>query len=424
MRVLHLSTYDTAGGAAGSAYRLHRGLLEAGVKSRMLVLQKDSSDDTVFEHSPDLGLGGRVWRRFRREQIRFSRLLSQYRGTDGAGSGPFSTDRSPYRLAASVEALEPDLINLHWVARLVDYRHLFRDCIGDRPVVWRLSDLNPFTGGCHYDEGCGKYRSQCGACPKLGSRHTRDWSRAIWERKRRAYEHVPEHQLHFVAQSTWIQNQVKASPLTSRFESTVIPNGLDTNTYRPYNREEVRKAFVIPRDRPVVLAVADSLDDRRKGFDLLVKAVRGLDNLHLLLVGTTTGELVPDVSHQHLGFIEADEQLAKVYSAADVFAIPSRQDNLPNTVLESMACGTPVVGFETGGIPDMVRPGETGWLAAEKNARSFRDALQKALFCERERNRRGKQARRTVEKEYTLEGQVRRYSHLYERLLEKSDVDR
>jgi glycosyltransferase involved in cell wall biosynthesis len=419
VKVLHLSTYDTSGGAAGSAYRLHRGLLEAGIESRMLVLQKDSSDETVFEHRPDAGLSGRVRRRFSREQIRFSRLLSHYRGSDGTGSGPFSGDRSPYRLAASIEALEPDLINLHWVARLVDYRHFFRDCVGDRPVVWRLSDLNPFTGGCHYDEGCGKYRKQCGACPKLGSRHTRDWSRAIWKRKREAYEHVPDHQLHFVAQSTWIQKQVQASPLTARFESTVIPNGLDTDTYRPYDQGEARKTFNIPQEKPVVLAVADSLDDRRKGFDLLVEAVEDLDDIHLLLVGTASGELKIAGSHQHLGFVEADDHLARVYSAADVFVIPSRQDNLPNTVLEAMACGTPVVGFEAGGIPDMVRPGETGWLATEGNVQALRAAIQKAFSDDKERNQREKQARKTVEEEYMLEGQVRLYSELYEKLLER-----
>jgi glycosyltransferase involved in cell wall biosynthesis len=314
--------------------------------------------------------------------------------------------------------MEPDVINLHWVANFVDYRHFFQECLGTTPVVWRLSDLNPFTGGCHYDQGCGKYRNVCGACPQLGSTNPNDLSRAIWNRKKEAFDSLSSNQLHFVAQSEWIRHQVKASPLTERFPATVIPNGLDTDLFRPRDTNGLRNALGIPQGDRIVLFVAD-YETPRKGFDLLVDALGKLrvEDVTLLSVGSSQPGMDTELPHLHLGRIESDPLLSAFYSFADLFVIPSRQDNLPNTVLESMASGTPVVGFNTGGIPDMVRPGETGWLAETGNTQSLREKIEMALSDKEARERMGMRCRKVVEDEYALEVQARRYRDLYEQLL-------
>ncbi len=421
MKVLHLSTSDTQGGAAGSAYRLHNGLLQAGVQSRMYVRSKQSDDSTVVEHEVQNGLTDRVRRRLYREKLRFD--FRQYRETRPDGLEPFSDDRTPYWLH-DVFALNPDVINLHWVANFVDYRHFFQECVGKTPVVWRLSDLNPFTGGCHYDQGCGKYRDACGACPQLGSKKTSDLSRAVWNRKKEAFGALGDDQLHFVAQSEWIKDQVQASPLTERFEATVIPNGLDLELFRPRETEGMRTALEIPSDRRIVLFVAQSAQNHRKGFGLLDEALSLLsaDDVTLLSIGGETPDLKTALPHLHLGTIESDLLLSVFYSLADLFVIPSRQDNLPNTVLESMACGTPIVGFDVGGIPDMVCSGETGWLAEAGNVRFLRDNIEQALNHDDERKRRGSRSRTVVEEEFTLQKQAREYRRLYARMCQRERV--
>jgi glycosyltransferase involved in cell wall biosynthesis len=382
----------------------------------MFVLNKHSRDDTVVRYSPPSGLISRLKRRIRRELV--NRDFQQYRETRPSGLEPFSDDRTPHRLH-DLPATNADVLNLHWVARFIDYRHFFEECIGDTPVVWRLSDLNPFTGGCHYDRGCGKYKTRCGACPQLGSTRENDLSREIWERKQTAFGAIPADQLHFVAQSEWIRDQVKASPLTERFPATVIPNGLDETVFRPRSTIGLRSALDIPTDHRIVLFVAQSTKNQRKGFDLLQEALQELsaDAVTLVSIGSHQPALEADLSHVHLGSIQSDLLLSVFYSLADVFVIPSRQDNLPNTVLESMACGTPVVGFGTGGIPDMVRPDETGWLAEPEDASALRQAIAGALSDETERNRMADRCRQIVEEEYTLDVQARAYKSLYESLL-------
>ena len=385
----------------------------------MYVRCKHSNDCTVREHEVRNGLINRIRRRLYREKLRFD--FRQYKDARPNGLEPFSDDRTPYWLY-NISSLNPDIINLHWVANFVDYRHFFGNCIGDTPVVWRLSDLNPFTGGCHYDQGCGKYKQRCGACPQLGSKTEDDLSRAIWKRKKEAFASIDTTQLHFVAQSEWIKDQVQASPLTERFPATVIPNGLNPDLFQPRDTEGLRSALEIPREHRIVLFVAQSAQNHRKGFDLLSDALASLDadSVTLLSIGGNEPDLGTALPHTHLGTIESDLLLSVFYSLADLFVIPSRQDNLPNTVLESMACGTPVVGFDTGGIPDMVRPGETGWLAEVGNVQALRNAVEEALVRNGERKRRGQRCREVVEDEYTLARQAQRYQKLYRGLLQEN----
>jgi glycosyltransferase involved in cell wall biosynthesis len=334
---------------------------------------------------------------------------------------PFTDDRTRFGDQAIAQLPSADVINLHWIRRFIDLRAFFSAV--SVPVVWTLHDMNAFTGGCHYDEDCGKYIKNCGACPQLGSNNDRDLSRKIWKRKEEAYSHISPGQMHIVALCRWMKREVERSSLLGRFPVTIIPNGVDTDQFSPRDGLSMRRALGIPESAKVLLFVAQSTTNRRKGFGLLKKTLQGLQkrrsDLFLLSVGAFDAEMDRSANQLHLGRIQSDRLLSSIYSAADVFVIPSLQDNLPNTVLEAMACGTPVVGFDTGGIPDMVRPGETGWLAEVGDVRALREATEQALSDDGARARIGHQCRSVVEEEYTLEIQAERYRRLYEDVLKQ-----
>jgi glycosyltransferase involved in cell wall biosynthesis len=215
---------------------------------------------------------------------------------------------------------------------------------------------------------------------------------------------------------------VRRSPLLGKFPVTIVPNGIDTDVFAPRDAQAARKALGIPQDCHVVLFAAEAVGVRRKGFALLIRALnelRGLENLFLVSVGRGAPEFELAIPHLHLGHIDDDRQLSLIYSAADVYVIPSLQDNQPNTALEAMACGTPVVGFNVGGIPDMVRPGINGLLAPAGDVVSLRAAIVELVRCSEKREAMAIACRRIVMEEYTLVKQVRRYVALYESALQR-----
>jgi glycosyltransferase involved in cell wall biosynthesis len=366
---------------------------------------------------PSHGLIARIRRRWRRERIQ--RSFATYKNQRPSGLEPFSDDRTPIATEVVDQCPDAHILNLHWIANFVDLGTFF-DRV-DVPVVWTLHDMNAFTGGCHYNVGCDRYKSHCGACPQLGSDDDRDLSRAIWQRKSDAYPSaIDAGQLHIVAPSRWLAEEARQSTLFSEIPITVIPNGIDTTVFAPCDDTGLRQALGMAPDDLALLFVADSTTNQRKGFGLLLEALSGLDlgaHVHLMSVGAHEPEIASSVTHHHLGRITNDCLLAAIYSAADVFVIPSLQDNLPNTVLESMACGTPVVGFDVGGIPDMVRPEETGWLAETGDVPSLRRTIRQALGDDEARRCRAKRCREVAEAEYQLHHQADAYRQLYREVL-------
>jgi glycosyltransferase involved in cell wall biosynthesis len=215
---------------------------------------------------------------------------------------------------------------------------------------------------------------------------------------------------------------VKQSSLLGKFPVTIVPNGIDTSVFAPCNVHAARYALGIPEQRRVLLFASDLVTNRRKGFALLAAALhqmRNINNLFLVSVGGGAPKIELDIPHLHLGRIDDDRRLALVYSAADIYVIPSLQDNQPNTALEAMACGTPVIGFDVGGIPDMVRPGVTGLLAPAANVRGLSAAIAEMLQSPQMRIEMEESCRRVVMAEYTLERQVRQYIDLYTAALER-----
>jgi glycosyltransferase involved in cell wall biosynthesis len=415
MRIVHLSTTDVAGGAARATYRLHTGLKRLGYDSRMLVGKKWGEDPTVEAVKRPDDLLSRVKRKLRR--MRIDADFGRYAGSRPTGLEPFSDDRTELQDAILRQLPPADVINLHWVAGFLDHESFFAGVPKDIPVVWRLADMAPCTGGCHYDEGCGRFENRCGACPQLGSTDENDLSRQVWQRK---YDALWRHgRIHLAATSNWIAQQSRRSSLLRNFPVTVIPNGLDTEDFAPRDKMFARDTLGVPRDAKVVLFAAESLLVKRKGFTLLLDALKGLldePGLLLLSVGSTKTAIESPVPQVNLGRINIDRYLSLAYSAADVFVIPSVQESFGQTVSESLACGTPVIGFATGGMLDMVRPGQTGQLVPVGDTAGLRDAIRSMLRDPETLRGMSAHCRRIAVEEYSIEVQAKAYVRLYESL--------
>jgi glycosyltransferase involved in cell wall biosynthesis len=220
--------------------------------------------------------------------------------------------------------------------------------------------------------------------------------------------------------------QAKSSAAFSRFQISVIPYGVDTTVFQPIEKEAAREVLGLPKHKMLLLFVAESLANPRKGLRVLLEALndRSLSNpqpFDLLTIGRSriSVSIPSDIKIHSLGSIVDERLLAIAYSAADLFIIPSLEDNLPNTLLESIACGTPIVGFPIGGIPDVVRPGQIGWLANSVTSHSLALAISTAtqtLTCNEEKLVFQKNCRELAVSEYSLNVQANNYLSLFTKL--------
>ena len=384
----------------------------------MFVAHCSSGDRSVTAFSPPTDLRSRLRRVLQKELI--WRDFVRYQSSRPPDYDKFTDDRSEHGAAPLRQMPFCEVINLHWIAGFVDYRSFFSRVPRHIPIVWTFHDMNPFTGGCHYDEGCGRFVECCGGCPQLGSNNSHDLSGQIWRRKRNIFQQIEPETLHIVTPSLWLTEEAKRSSLMGRFSISVIPNGLDTDIFLPRDPSMARAVLDLPQNARVVLFVAGSTNNRRKGFVFLAEALSELSqlpNLFLVSLGGGKPVLHSHIDHLHLGYADNDRLLSFAYSAADVLVISSVQDNFPNTVVEALACGTPVVGFSVGGIPEMVSSGVTGLLAPPGDERALAGAISHLLENDATRAEMSANCRRIATEEYSLEIQANRYIELYEALI-------
>jgi glycosyltransferase involved in cell wall biosynthesis len=296
-----------------------------------------------------------------------------------------------------------------------------------KPAVFTLHDMWALTGHCTYSYDCERWRIGCGQCPYPGTHPAikRDNTCLEWRLKKWAYSHS---NLAFAAPSRWLVELAKQSML-SQFPIFQIPYGIDTEIYRPLDPQECRVKLGIPADKNVLMFAALKLDNYRKGSDLLLKALQGLPTslkaeVALLTIGHGSEAIAETVGIQtiNLGYVADDHRKAIAYSAADLFLCPTRADNLPLVMLESIACGTPMVSFRVGGVPELVRPGITGYLAKPESVDDFRNGIAQLLEDEPLRNDMSEQSREIAQKEYRRELQIQRYVQLYSQLLQNEMV--
>jgi glycosyltransferase involved in cell wall biosynthesis len=422
----HVNTH-LLGGAATAARRLHAALLAAGVISRFYHAHPDEMTEPDATLHPMDGTFHRAgsWQTLRiRWHTRggYARLKSDWQqAMQGrpAGLEQFSLPQCPQPTPYRPDVGRADVLHLHWIAHVIDYPSFFASLPSKLPIVWTLHDMNPFTGGCHYSGDCDAYVTQCRFCPQLGSRGANDVSAQAFRVKQYA---LRRKNLHVVAPSRWLADQARRSRILGQARSIrQINYGLDLQTYAPQDKAASRRLLGLPEKGVVVAFGAESIDNHRKGFAQLRAALAQLEH-RTDLVGLVFGEGQLEQTNsalpwRHVGFVSDPRRQAIIYSAADIYVLPSLEDNSPQTGLEALACGTPVVGFDVGGIPDYVRPRETGLLA---KAADTTDLAQKiAWLADRptERLRMGESARTMMLREFRSDLQASAYVRLYHELL-------
>ncbi len=415
MKVLFLNTYDLLGGASRGAYKLLNALRSIDVDAVEYVQEKSGDNPAVMTTTSPLLQHAAPLRRY--FDLLPLNLIHSKRDRI-----PFSPHWVPDRLASVVRKVNPDIVHLHWVnagfMRIETLKKI------KKPIVWTFRDMWAMTGGCHYNGDCRGFETSCGNCPILHSHSEKDMSRWILNRKKKAWESVT---VHGVAPSRWIGREAASSALFSDADITNIPNGVDVSLFRPMDKKTVRGILGLPKDKTLLLfGAAQALADKRKGLHLLQEALKSHENspeyndVELVLFGASKPEASVDFGFptHYLGRLDDNLTLCLAYNAADIFIAPSLQENMANTVLESLACGVPVIAFDTGGMGDMIRTDHNGVLVPHMTARDLGDGIT-SLMKDGDLSSLGRNGRKDAEEQFDIVNVAQQYRGLYERILGK-----
>jgi glycosyltransferase involved in cell wall biosynthesis len=428
MKVSHFSTFPY-GGAAAAALRTHRQLRKQNVDSRFYYHRNDRDDvrEDAEEKIQKIDLvppKQGILRRFvngkktKKRNKEIYRLHNQHLANRNAHSETFSMARLPEVSRLSLDSVDVDVVHLHWLAFFADYESFFESIPRHVPIVWTLHDMNAFTGGCHYSGGCQRFRSGCGGCPQITNPSPQDVSADSFEAKRLA---MAGRRIHVTAPSQWMIDLAQQSsvwPEETTFEK--IHLGFDLSQFYPVDKSEARRQLGIESDAVLIGFGADDLKSHRKGFHHLLNSLRKIQSkspIEGLVFGA--GEIPPseDLPKFHSqGFVDSVDRQRLIYSAADLVIVPSREDNQPQVGLEAMACRTPVVGFDAGGIPEYVRQGETGCLVPLGDEGRLAESISGLVDLQSLRQRLGDSALAMVAAEFELEKQTQSYQRTYENL--------
>lgn len=391
-RILHLSTYDTNGGAARAAVALHEAMLGEGVDSRL-----QTAAGTRFTVASTLDR--QLWRLQR---------------------SPNTTWRSPARFgslsADEINRSSADVVNLHWVTNgFLSVREIGRIT---KPVVWSLYDMWPFAGTEHYgaDAADARWRTGYTKANRPADESGVDLDRITWEAKRRCWVRP----MHIVPASTWLTDSVRGSALMGSWPIHRVPHVVDSAAFSPMPAAEARAQLGLPAAVPLVLFLASAgVHDARKGFDLLEQALPAVRQAHPELAVVAVGPV--DASYASpsgtriiwQGPVQGHAALRLLYCAADVTAVPSREDNMPLTAMEATTCGRPVVAFDIGGLPDIVRHQETGYLAAPFDTAQLAEGLIQAVSDSQHEQRWSREARDHAVATWSARAVVPQYREIY-----------
>jgi glycosyltransferase involved in cell wall biosynthesis len=413
LRPILLNNSNIKGGASRAAYGLHTGLKQIGVDSYMIGGIQVSGDTSVIGPSSLWGRGMGI-----AGPLLDNLPLKVYRKRKSTHFSPACLSNG---LAKKAALLNSDIIHLHWICggflRIETLKKFHK------PIVWTLHDMWPFTGGCHYDESCGRYRDSCGICPQLNSERQKDLSHWVWKRKKKAWKNLD---LTIVTPSRWLADCAKESSLFSNHRVEVIPNGLDVVMYKPVDKDFARECFGLPKDKKLILFGAMNVfSDRRKGFQFLEPALNKLmsdglgDKAELVLFGASEPANQPHLrlNTHYVGKLHDDVSLAMLYAAVDVFVSASLQEAFGLTIAESISCGTPVVAFNTTGPKDIVEHKRNGYLAEPCDVGDLAKGIAWVLGDGKRRQILSRQARQKVEQEFELKYVAQRYLDLYEEIL-------
>lgn len=414
MKTVIISTGDLTGGAARAAYSQGVGLRRIGEDVTMCVQRKSGSDEWVTQQSGKLN-----------KVLNLVRPLSEkfpLRCYPQNQRAQWSLNWLPNPgLTPLVGSLKPDIINLHWVGGgflpLNQLKNL------SAPIVWSMHDMWAFTGGCHYDNFCGRFTGACGACPQLNEKE-KDLSRKVYQKKKQFWSGLP---ITFVAASHWMAGEIKRSSLFHNSRIDIIPNGIDLQLFKPIIKAQARDILGLPLDGRYLLFGAMGIgsiagtSDSRKGFQYLIPALDRLaasgdyNDLRLIIYGCSEPKEPLDLGFpiHFMGRVHDDTSLVLINSAADVTLVPSVQETFGLVAIESMACGTPVVAFGATGLLDIIDHKVNGYLAAPYEEEDFARGISWLLENNQRREEVAAVAREKCVKNYEITQIARKYKDLY-----------
>lgn len=411
MKVLHI-TSSSKGGAGIAALRLHKALCENGISSGYLSsnLTIDFSNkivaDTFFQYKKPTVLK-KIANKFKHYFLSgaHQKALKKLAAVKDKMHFEMATlPFSRFQLQNHPLVQEADLINLHWMGGILDYPHFFEQY--KKPVVWTLHDMNPFQGLFHYKNDT-----------LLNAKIIGDFEEEMKLLKTTAMKQINRGAI--IAPSTWLLGEAEKSGVFAHFIKECIPNAIDLDIFKPLDKLAIREKYAIPNNDFVLLFIADYLKNTRKGFDLLLEALSHLDPIPMTIVAIGKGEIpvINNIKLISLGEITEAGSLVECFALADAFILPSKEDNLPNVMLEAFACGIPVIGFPIGGIAEHVKEHITGVLAEEISGLS----LAKAIKCFYETRDEYKQTliRKYAEDNFSFKKQAQAYQKAYHKILSK-----
>lgn len=416
MRVLLINTSERTGGAAIAASRLKDALINNGIKAKLLVRDKQTSDISVVKTEGRwVNIWNFVWERV---VIFAANLFKRHKlfAVDIANTGADITSMPEFQQA--------DVIHLHWINQgMLSLGNIKKILQSGKPVVWTMHDMWPFTGICHYAGNCINYQSECKSCTFIyRNGHAKDLSYRTFRKKKKLYQTAP---VTFVACSRWLEEQAKKSALTEGHQVLNIPNPINTRLFRPHNKPEIREKLHLPKEKPLVLFGSVKIKDKRKGIDYFIEACNILakshpelvNNLGVVVFGHKSEALNEQIPFDvyALDYVRQAKDMADIYNAVDMFAIPSLEDNLPNTIMEAMACGVPCVGFNVGGIPEMIDHLHNGYVAQYKSAEDLANGMYWVLR-DSDYKLLSEQAVRKVLETYSERNVAKKYTDIYNKV--------
>ena len=423
MKCLILGITDKGGGGGRAQYRLFKGLLGINVDANLLVKHATKIESHIYVTKKKL---------FEYFRERFESVILRYNRTELSNTifslGLIGNDISNHPLIK-----DADIINIHWINSYLSIDNISNIIETGKPVVFTLHDMWSFTGGCHYNASCNKYETECSNCPQL-KEDKFNLINAIFKKKLNAFNNP---NVTVITPSNWLSLCSKKSRIFNNIEVKVIPNSLETDIFYPKSKNESKEKIGIDKDKITILFGTSYHNEKRKGFRELLIALEYckkndsfneyLKNKKIVVIifGNPSRELVElDIPIKSFGFIDDDELLATVYSASDFLVLPSLEDNLPNIMIESLACGTPVVAFDIGGIPDVVKNGFNGFLSPVENLDLLGDNIIKLVTDEKTRKELQNNSHKDLDKMFSLKTQATNYRNLFEELIKNNKKEK
>lgn len=379
MKVLHLSTYEKKGGAAIAAFRLNEAMKSSGIDSDMLVCRVSTrSQGNPYMHNPRITKMKQSFLSHCSQFIQKYLLKSEF---------IFSLGYCGVGVSQLAKVREADVIYIHWINHnFLSIKEISRILKLGKPVVLFMHDMWTITGGCHHSFECRKYETACADCPGISNVLFKNVVSGTYSRKHRLM--APYENLYIMSPSEWLSDCVKASALFKKRFLATVPNTVDTRVFKPHDKKESRQILNLSQSKKYILFVANGGNNNpHKGWTYLKEALALLKtpDVEIIMLG---GGGDSDLSVRTVGYVRNEDSIVLLYNAVDVLVSSSLAESFGLTILEALACGTIAVGFDVGGIPDLIKHKQTGYLAKYKDSADLANGIDWALNDQEKAERR------------------------------------